>query len=107
MADGRGTGSGKTAPIEIHFQEIFSGERIEVLAGGAIVADVTAKTRFQTGLAHIERLRLRDGEEVTLRIPALGLETKAMIEAARPYLAVTLSNGRLSAHSVVACPGYV
>ena len=107
MADGRGTGSGKTAPIEIHFQEIFSGERIEVLAGGAIVADVTARTRFQTGLAHIERLRLHDGEEVTLRIPALGLETKAMIEAARPYLAVTLNNGQLSAHNVAACPGYV
>lgn|GEM_PF-1973854 len=107
MADGRGLGSGKTAPIEIHFQEIFSGERIEVLAGGAIVADITAKTRFQTGLAHIERLRLRDGEEVTLRIPALGLETKAVIEVARPYLTVTLSHGQLTAHSVATCPGYV
>lgn len=107
MADGRGLGSGETAPIEIHFQEIFSGEHIEVSAGGTVLADVTAKTRFQTGLAHIERLRLHDGEEVTLRIPALGLETKAVIEVARPYLAVTLSNGRLSAHSVATCPGYV
>lgn len=107
MADARGIGGGKTAPIEIHFQEIFSGERIEVLAGGVVVAEIKAKTRFQTGLAHIERLRLHEGEEVTLRIPALGLETTALIEAARPYLAVTLSHGRLSAHSVAACPGYV
>ena len=107
MADERGTGSGEAAPIEIHFQEIFSGEPIEVLAGGAIVAEVTAKTRFQTGLAHIERLRLRDGEEVTLRIPALGLETKTTIEVARPYLVVTLSNGQLTARSVATSPGYV
>lgn len=107
MADGRGTGSGETAPIEIHFQEVFSGERIEVLAGGAIVAEITAKTRFQTGLAHIERLRLRDGEEVTLRIPALGLETRTTIELARPYLAVNLSNGQLTARRLTTSPGYV
>ncbi len=48
--------------LELHFQEGFDGEDIEILVGGRVVARMRLRTRMQTGLAHIEKLMLSNDE---------------------------------------------
>ena len=54
--------------IELHFQDVFSGEEIEILLNDMVVAKRSMKTRFQTGLAHIEKLNVDLGDEIEVRV---------------------------------------
>ena len=94
-------------PIEFHFQEIFRGERIDIMTGDEILAQVTAKTRFQTGLAHIETLELCDGEEVRLEIRELDLKASLEVDVTRPYVTVNLIDGQLRVETTTVSPGYL
>ena len=52
--------------IEIHFQEHFAGEPVEVRINNRKVAAFAATTRYQIGLAHIEKVEIDDGDQVTV-----------------------------------------
>jgi hypothetical protein len=52
--------------IELHFQEHFAGDPVEIRVNNRRVAAFLAKTRYQIGLAHIEKLKIDDGDEVTV-----------------------------------------
>ncbi len=59
--------------LELHFQEGFCGEDVEIIIGGRVVARLRVETRLQTGLAHIEKLLLsKDQQEVQITIAELG-----------------------------------
>ena len=93
--------------IEFHFQELFTGERIDLLAGDRVLARFVANTRFQIGLAHIERLELADGDEVTVRIDERGLQATVTVDIDKPIVTVRLMDGQLQIESRSTTPGYV
>jgi hypothetical protein len=96
-----------TTSVEFHFREGFRGVRIDILGGGRVLAQVLAKTRFQSGLAHIEILELHDGDEVQLLIGELNLETDIKVDATRPFVLVELMDGNLRVEDTATRPGYV
>ena len=102
--DNRG---GAKSAFEFHFQEIFTGERIDILTGDEVRAQVVAKTRFQTGLAHIETLELCDGEEVTLRIEELNLKVTVRVDVTKPFVTVRMMDGQLQVENAAMSPGYL
>lgn len=68
-----------TRAIEIHFQEYFDGEPVEVRINNRQIAAFPATTRYQIGLAHIEKVKIDDGDQVTvvvagqtIRVPLTG-----------------------------------
>ncbi|MGE0280611.1 MAG: hypothetical protein AB7P20_08365 [Rhizobiaceae bacterium] len=65
--------------IELHFQEAFSGETIQILLNGKLVAERSMKTRYQTGLAHIEKLDAKPGDEIEVRVAGKGISSKVNI----------------------------
>lgn len=95
------------AAIEFHFQEIFCGERIDIMINDEIQAQVMAKTRFQTGLAHIETIELCDGEEVTLVIGELDLKARVHVDVTKPYVTVNMTDGQLRLENIATSPGYL
>lgn len=93
--------------FEIHFQEGFSGEPVELMAGDAIVSQFTVQTRFQTGLARIEILDLCDGEEVMIRIGEEESGSTFRVDATRIFVTVTLQDGVLQIKHTDIRPGYL
>lgn len=93
--------------FELHFQEGFSGESVVVEVDGLPVSRFTANSRFQTGLAHIERVQITDGSEIKIAIPAAG--AKATIKASRltPYIVINLKDKRLLLEANAESPGYM
>lgn len=96
-----------TTTIELHFREGFRGVQIDILSGRQLLTQVFAKTRFQSGLAHIESLNLHDGDEVRLLIGELGIETDFKVDATRPFVLVELMDGNLRVGDTATRPGYV
>lgn len=92
--------------VEVHLQEVFSGETVRLAVGGRDRARLEARTRFQTGLAGIETLTVHEGEEVTIRVDGSRFATVAA-ERSRPYIVVTMSDGRLDVTKTACCPGYL
>ncbi len=93
--------------VEFHFQEGFTGQSFEILVAGKLRASVTARTRFQTGLAHIEPVMLRDGEEVIIRQKDTGAQRKVHLHPGRPFVTLTLVNGALKIDALDQTPGYL
>lgn len=95
------------ATHELHFQEGFSGETVEVLVDGVRVARFEARTRMQIGLAHIERLDLSPGDVVTVRIGDDATSASVTAEPGKTYLNINLKNDKLILESTESSPGYV
>ena len=91
--------------IELHFQELFSGEHIEVLHNGRTVAAFAATTRMQIGLAHIEHLDVADGDTVT--VVAEGKRTEVPLVADADKYLVTLVDGAIGITPASGVIGYV
>jgi hypothetical protein len=58
--------------VELHFQDGFNGEGIEVLVDGGVRAAFTAKTRYQINLAHVAEVDLKPGQKLAIRIENAG-----------------------------------
>lgn len=101
------TASGATRRVEFHFQEGFSGQKFDLAIAGRTVATVNANTRFQTGLAHIEPMMLRDGEEVIIRNHHTTKETKVRVHWTTPFVTVQQVNGVLQIAESAGSPGYL
>jgi hypothetical protein len=93
--------------FELHFQEIFTGERIDIIASDKVRAQVVAKTRFQTGLAHIETLELCNGEKVVFQIVELNLQATIKVDVTKPFVSVKIINGQLQVDGTDIRPGYL
>jgi len=93
--------------FEFHFQEVFTGEQIKIITHHKVQAQIVARTKFQTGLAHIETLELADKEEVTLLIEELNLELTFEVDAKKPFLAIRMADGNLQVDYTATRPGYL
>lgn len=93
--------------VEFHFVEFFSNDRIDISVGDEVRSQVVATTKFQTGLAHIERLELHDGEKVSLRIEESNLETTLKVDINAPFIIVRLTDRQLRAEAAPTSPGYL
>lgn len=93
--------------IELHFTEGFSGEEISILVEGRIVAEFSAQTKLQTGLAHIEMLDLPDGEEVVVNINRPKTSVHLDVDASHPFVTFALQDGVLLTRKTDLRPGYV
>ena len=93
--------------IELHFQEGFSGEAVEVQVTGKAAAHFVARTKVQTGLAHIQKLELADGTTVRITVPATGAEASVKVSKASPHIAVNLVNKKLDIEAKKESPGYL
>jgi len=65
--------------IELHFQDAFSGETIQILLNGKLIAERAMKTRYQTGLAHIEKLDAKAGDEIEVRVAGSAVDSKIKV----------------------------
>jgi hypothetical protein len=74
---------------ELHFQEGFSGENVEVLLDGRTMAEFEARTRMQIGVAHIEKLALDPGQTITVRIKDRDIEGSITAVAGKSSLSST------------------
>lgn len=96
-----------TTSFEFHFQEGFRGERVKLQCGDSVPIEILARTRFQTGLAHIETLELTDGQEVSIHITELDIETTFKVDAAKPFVTLTIVDGLLRVGNTATRPGYL
>jgi hypothetical protein len=92
---------------ELHFQEGFSGQTVEVLVDGTEVARFEARTRMQIGLAHIERLDLSPGDVVTVRIGDGATSASITAESGKTYFNINLKDHKLIMDSTESSPGYM
>jgi len=81
--------SSDTMTIELHFQDGFSGESIEVLVDGEVWAAFSAKTRYQINLAHIETVDLKHGQCLAVRLNNSGDTIELPIDANSRYFIIT------------------
>jgi hypothetical protein len=97
-----------TAPftVEVHFQDGFSGEAIELLVDGRTVARFAARTRYQTNLAHIERLEILPNQKITIQ--CAGLPARTIAGGTSPaYIVVRKVGDQLELEKTEQSPGYV
>lgn len=95
-----------TREIELHLQEGFTGETVVIRLDGAVVGELTARTRMQLGLAHVERLRVRAGQTLSLAIPSARLEASLVLDAASSVVTANLAAGALRLAHPEAPPRY-
>jgi len=75
--------------------------------GDLVLVTLRAKTRFQTGLAAIETIRLENGKEVSINIPELQLKAIISVNFDEPFVTATLTGGNLRLARRATTPGYV
>jgi hypothetical protein len=85
----------QTREIELHLQEGFGGETVEIALDDAPLARVAARTRMQLGLAHVERLQARAGQTLSVAIPQKHLAARLVLDAASPFVTANLVGGEL------------
>ncbi len=95
------------ARIEVHFQEGFHGQRVRLMVAGRTVADFLARTRVQTGRAHVETLDLDDGDEVLIRLDDPPLEERVVVDVGKPFVTVYFNDQQLNLHKESRMPGYL
>jgi len=74
---------------ELHFQDGFSGETVEVLVNGEVKASFVAKTRYQINLAHIEPVSLTIGDTLSIRIKEPPASVDIKIESDHAYYVIS------------------
>jgi protein involved in polysaccharide export with SLBB domain len=92
---------------EIHVQEGFTGETVDIRVNGAEVSRFAATTRPQIGLAHIERLQLSPGDTVQISIQASGTSVIFIPKPKEIYVRVNLVQKKLEINLSRSSPGYL
>jgi hypothetical protein len=96
-----------TRKYEFHFQEGFDGQRIAIIASGRTLARITAKTRPQTGLAHIEVLQLSAGDQLKLIVEGDARAAQFTLSDTEQYIVINLTANALQVAPSATCPGYL
>lgn len=94
-------------PCEIHFQEGFSGQHVVVAVDGEVRLEFEARTRFQTGLARLERIRLDPGQVVSVAVSEDDVSDEYQVDEDVRWIAVNLVDNHLSIRPQKSGPGYV
>lgn len=94
-----------TRSIELHFQEDFAGEPVEVRINSREAAAFTATTRYQIGLAHIEKLSIDANDKVTVLVGSQSLAVPLAADV--DTYVVRLTAGVLSIDPAKDPPTYV
>lgn len=92
---------------ELHFQEGFSGETVEVRLDTKQIAVFTIKTRMQIGLAHVEKITASEGDRVEILIKESGLSKTVSAIDNGNYIIINLKNGKLEVSVSRVSPGYL
>ena len=92
---------------ELHFQEGFGGETVEVLVEGESVARFEVKTRHQISLAHIQSLDLKPGQKVTIRILPPPITKSFRVTKDEKFTKVNFVEKELRVEPTDKSPGYV
>lgn len=74
---------------ELHLQDGFAGETIEILVNGENRAEFRAKTRYQINLAHVEEVDLEIGDTLTVRIKDTALAAEQKIERVHRFYVIS------------------
>lgn len=93
--------------LEVHFTDGFFQDDMTVLLDGAELAHLTLTTRMQTGLADILTLHIDSGKEVTLRCVNKSLEAAFTVDAATPFVGVSLRDDNFELTMSDQQPGYL
>ena len=96
-----------SSSIEVHFQEGFDGETVVLYVDDAEAGRLTARTRMQIGLAHIEKLQVRPGQTIAVRLPDQNISATHVVAQGKPFLQVNLEQGNLRIHATENTPGYM
>lgn len=80
---------------ELHFQEGFTGEGVEVRVDGSVVESFEARTRMQTGKARVLRLDLEAGQAVSIALVGGGPAGSFPVRGESPYVRINLVDGDL------------
>ena len=93
--------------IELHFQNGFSGETVEIEVDGRVASSFTARTRYQINLAHIEAVELTRGQEVVVRLPDLGISVRIPAAGSRKYYEISKSDEQIHVNATDDLPKYL
>jgi hypothetical protein len=93
--------------VELHFQDGFSGESIEVLVDGEVRAVFTAKTRYQINLAHIAEVDLKPGQELAIRVENAGDTIKLPSNGTSKYYVISKNLEQIVVKRADNMPGYL
>ncbi|WP_157504720.1 hypothetical protein [Dyadobacter beijingensis] len=93
--------------LEIHFQEGFSHDEVQLLVDGAVADQATLTTRLQTGLAAIRKLTVSPGAKVHIVLPGHGIKETVPADGAHRYVQVNFENGNLVTTPTNQIPGYL
>lgn len=80
---------------EIHFQNGFTGDAVEVRVDGVLVSSFQARTRMQIGVAHVLPLEVDGAREVTVSLPKTGVAASFHVSPSAPFVRVSLEGGEL------------
>ena len=75
--------------LELHFQDGFSGETIEVLVDGQVQAQLQLKTRYQINLAHVEQLAVEPAQDLMVRSADTGEAIKVPVDIGKAYYIIS------------------
>lgn len=94
------------ATYELHFQEGFTGETVEILVDDAVVASFQARTRMQISLAHIERMELAPAQVVTIRVDG-AISGSITADRDKKFIKINLKDNKILLDAVSSTPGYL
>jgi len=92
---------------EFHFQEGFAGELVTVAVDGVLRVQFEARTRLQTGVAHIELVAVDPGQTVTIAVPIHSVQCEYRISGIDHWVTINLVDHKLVVQRSEGSPGYL
>lgn len=93
-------------PFEVHLQNGFRDDPVEIERNGVVEAEVTATTRFQIGAADVIPIDGEEGDELTIRLPAHGDQVSLRLSRTQRYVLVQNEGGQLRVDASEQSPRY-
>jgi hypothetical protein len=93
--------------VELHFQDGFSGETVEVLVNGEVRAAFSAKTRYQINLAHMEPVRVKLGDLLSIRVKDSPVSIEMKVETDQKYYVISRREHALFVERTNELPKYM
>ena len=91
-------------PRELHFEDGFAGETVEVFVDGKLTESFAARTRLQSSLARVLPLPLDPHQTVTVAIAGKGAVSFSLDK--HPFVRISLIDGSLVATPTSELPGH-
>ena len=91
---------------ELHFQDGFAGEVVEVAVDGDLRMRRELRTRLQISLAHIEEIEVQPGQEIVVTVPARRLSKGIEAKATDRWFTVDVEGDELVLKRAEVLPGH-